>query len=219
MPVHNRMRSIIFVALISLLAPGCAAERQNQSGFRMKTTPEALIYVALQNTAEVNVHRMGGAVGNEVYVSPDGAIEAVYDETGNLVVDCLNKGTANFAHPWLNPVSHFEVDTMPWLKWGSCKVARSTLEDRTKAWVADFEAGFRQALSDREELRTFTKVEQRDLENSDSISMLIDALSTSEIDLSEIVYADKNPTDKEIAAMMDNLVEALKKKVGEIGAN
>jgi len=213
------MRITFIIALIVLPALGCAVERQNQHGFRIKTTPEALVYVALQNTAEVNVHRMGGAVGNEVLISPDGLRVAVYDDTGNLVVDCLNKGTANFAHPWLNPVSHFEVDTMPWLKWGRCEVARSTLEDRAKAWVADFEIGFRQALSDREELRTFTKVEQRDLEKSDSISMLMDALSTSEIDFSEIIDADKNPTDEDIAAMMHKLVEALKKKIGETDAN
>jgi hypothetical protein len=213
------MRLTLFVALIIMPVLGCAAEQQNQHGYQIKTTPEALVYVALQNTAEVNVHQMGGAVGNEIYVSPDGAIEAVYDETGNLVVDCLNKGTANFAHPWLNPVSHFEVDTMPWLKWGSCEVARSTLEDRAKAWVADFEVGFRQALSDRAALRTFTKVEQRDLEKSDSISMLIDALYTSEAVFSEIVDAGKNPTDEDIATMMHDLVEALKKKIGETDAN
>ncbi len=59
-------------------------------------------------------------LGNQKYVSPDGKSELIFDSKGNLVSDCLNMGTYNYASPTKDKFGHFLYDMLPYFLLGNC---------------------------------------------------------------------------------------------------
>jgi hypothetical protein len=95
-----------------------------------------LVYVALEHTLEVRVHRMNGALDNQVFVHESGA-EAVYDGNGRLVTDCVNRGSFNYFLPAEHPLLHFAGDMLPWIMLGNCREDPTTPGERLDASVLD----------------------------------------------------------------------------------
>lgn len=106
----------------------------------------AFIYTILFNTVELNIHRMNGASGNQIYVH-DGGGEAVFDSNGDIVKDCANMGSFNYAHYKSAPLTHFAVDILPWLRWGNCRKSITTKKQRVTAYIKDIKDGFKLSLS------------------------------------------------------------------------
>lgn len=79
---------------------------------------------------------MNGETENQVFVHDSGG-EAVYDKNGNLVKNCENMGSYNYAHYKKEPLLHFAVDMLPWLRWGNCREDTTTQEQRVGAYIMD----------------------------------------------------------------------------------
>jgi len=109
----------------------------------------AFVYAALANSREVHVHQMRGAVANKIFVSPDGHSEAVYDEHGKLVTDCVNMASYNYFRPDREPLEHFIVDTLPWIESGNCMTDPTSRTERINAYLRDFRNGAIDAFNDR----------------------------------------------------------------------
>ena len=101
----------------------------------------AFIYVALSHTMEVNIHQMGGATKNKVYVSPDGHNEAVVDEHGKLVTDCANQASYNYFPADRKPLEHFLFDMLIWIELGNCPSDPTSRDQRITAYLKDFRNG------------------------------------------------------------------------------
>ena len=104
------------------------------------------IYGVLYNTSEINTHRMNGETENIVIVHESGG-EIVFDKNKQRVTSCANKGSYNYAHYKQTPLEHFSVDILPWLRWGNCREAETTLTQRIDAYALDFEASYRFAVA------------------------------------------------------------------------
>jgi hypothetical protein len=68
--------------------------KQIQNG-KIDSIQISILYTILQNTTEVRIHQQNGAKDNQIYISPDGHKEAVYDKNGKLVKDGINDGSYN----------------------------------------------------------------------------------------------------------------------------
>lgn len=64
-------------------------------------------------------HSLNGAKGNIKFISPDGHLEAVYDNEKRLVTDVYNLGTYNYYNPKTNPILHGIFDVLPYLVFGN----------------------------------------------------------------------------------------------------
>ena len=113
-----------------------------------------LIYNILRNTSEVYIHQQRGQYGNQVFVSEDGHMEAVFGPDGKLVQDGINDGSFNFFHPYNDPLAHFLVDMLPWIHRGNSKNDPTSIEERIHSYVSDLEGGIREAYSQRNSLVT-----------------------------------------------------------------
>jgi hypothetical protein len=107
----------------------------------------AILVAWLANTSEIEVHRMGGAADNEVYLSKDGHDEAVYDTAGKLVTDGVNDGSYNYADPYRDSLGHFTVDVLPWIEMGSSPQDPTTKQMRLEAYLKDLRQGLHRAAS------------------------------------------------------------------------
>jgi len=107
-------------------------------------TPDAeqlsVIRYILQNTGEVNIHKMRGETENKVYVNEDGR-EAVYDKDGNLVTNSYNQGTYNFYSNETEPIKKFIYDTAPWLVYGTASDDPTTFKERLYHYTLDLDMG------------------------------------------------------------------------------
>lgn len=101
----------------------------------------AFVYEALSHTMEVNIHQMGGATKNKVYVSPDGHHEAVVDEQGKLVTDCANQASYNYFPADREPLEHFLFDMLIWIEYGNCASDPTSRRQRITAYLKDFRNG------------------------------------------------------------------------------
>jgi hypothetical protein len=101
----------------------------------------AFAYAALAKSNEVRIHQMRGATGNKVYVSPDGHDEAVVDEHGKLVTDCVNMASYNYFHENREPLEHFLFDMLPWIESGNCVFDPTSKSERISAYLQDFRIG------------------------------------------------------------------------------
>ncbi len=101
----------------------------------------AFVYAALAKSREVHVHQMRGALGNKVFVSPDGHHEAVYDEHGKLVTDCVNMPSYNYFPADREPLEHFLFDMLPWIEFGNCMTDPTSQSERITAYLQDFRNG------------------------------------------------------------------------------
>ncbi len=209
------MKFSTIVTLVLLSFCCSAAGSDDEPKHQIDVSDESLVYVALQYTSDVNIHRMGGETENTIVLSRDGSMELVYGADGNLIKSCLNQGSANFANPRLDPIGHFQKDTWPWLKWGNCEEDPSTITERANAWAFDFEIGFRRALAERLDLKTYSNVRQRRLRRSKTVSMLIEALSASEAIFSNFLDPKYAISDGEIAELMSSLVKGIRNELGD----
>jgi len=99
-----------------------------------------LTYWVLRNTPEYHIHNMRGA-NNTVYLDSDGHSEYAYDSRNEIVDDCVNTGSYNYAHPVKQPFLHFYQDTLPWLMWGTCKEDPTSTNERVAAYLKDLALG------------------------------------------------------------------------------
>ena len=113
-----------------------------------------IIYNILRNTSEVYIHQQRGQYGNQVFVSEDGHMEAVFGPDGKLVQDGINDGSFNFFHPINDPLGHFIADMLPWIYHGTSMNDPTSIEERIHSYVSDLEGGIRQAYSQRKSLVT-----------------------------------------------------------------
>ena len=101
----------------------------------------AFVYAALAKSSEVRIHQMRGASGNKVYVSPDGHDEAVVDEHGKLVTDCVNMASYNYFHESREPLEHLLFDMLSWIESGNCVFDPTSKGERISAYLQDFRNG------------------------------------------------------------------------------
>jgi len=84
---------------------------------------------------------MRGASKNRVFVSRDGHSEAVIDENGKQVTDCVNKASYNYFVVEREPLEHFMFDMLPWIESGNCALDPTSREERIAAYLQDFRNG------------------------------------------------------------------------------
>jgi hypothetical protein len=101
----------------------------------------AFVYAALAKSNEVRIHQMRGATGNKVFLSPDGHDEAVFDEHGKLVTDCVNMASYNYFPENREPLEHFLFDMLPWIESGNCVFDPTSKSERISAYLQDFRNG------------------------------------------------------------------------------
>ena len=101
----------------------------------------AFLHTALSNTQELHIHQMRGASKNRVFVSPDGHSEAVIDENGKQVTDCVNMASYNYFPSAREPLEHFLFDMLAWIEWGNCAFDPTSRGERITAYLQDFRNG------------------------------------------------------------------------------
>jgi hypothetical protein len=150
----------------------------------------AFIFSVLYYTSEINIHQMNGASGNQVFINEEGS-EAVFDKEGNLVTDCENMGSYNYADGQKQPLTHFSIDILPWLRWGNCREDTTTIAQRIDAYVLDFELGLIVASSDKRGYFLPQDIDPSDPLLSVTLAFFIQAVESSGLDLySFIMSAD-----------------------------
>ncbi len=106
-----------------------------------------ILALILQNTREINVHRMRGFSTNHTYLSRDGHKEAVFDQNGLPVADAFNGPSYNYYSIRAWPLSHFMFDTFPWLILGNSPKDPTSHSERTHAFCLDFEAALLESIA------------------------------------------------------------------------
>jgi hypothetical protein len=101
----------------------------------------AFLRAALSKTLEVHIHQMRGASKNRVFVSRDGHSEAVVDENGKMVTDCVNMASYNYFVVEREPLEHFTFDMLPWIEMGNCASDPTSRGERITAYLQDFRNG------------------------------------------------------------------------------
>ena len=101
----------------------------------------AFVLAALSKTWEVHIHQMRGASKNRVFISSDGHGEAVIDEKGKQVTDCINMASYNYFPFDRQPLEHFMFDMLQWIEWGNCPFDPTSRGERTAAYLQDFRNG------------------------------------------------------------------------------
>ena len=101
----------------------------------------AFVRSALSRTMEVHIHQMRGASKNRVFVSRDGHSEAVIDENGKQVTDCVNGPSYNYFVVEREPLEHFMFDMLPWIESGNCAFDPTSRGERVAAYLLDFRNG------------------------------------------------------------------------------
>ena len=126
----------------------------------------AVINFILQNTYEINIHRMRGEEDNQVYTKDTGE-EAVFDKDGNLVTNDWNKGSFNFG-TYAKPIQKFELDIWPWLVWGNTREDPTSFDERFYYYLMDLDTGIQQYifLDNRSDLE---KIKYSELNETDKL--------------------------------------------------
>ena len=101
----------------------------------------AIVRAVLSATKEVFIHQQRGATKNQIYLSPDGHMEAVFGADGKLVADGMNDGSYNYFHPESDAVRHFSFDIHPWILWRASRKDPTTPNERIFSYVSDLERG------------------------------------------------------------------------------
>jgi len=158
----------------------------------------ATIFTVLAHTQELRIHQMNGAEGNQVFLHKDGHKEAVYDNSGNLVKDCLNQGSYNYHHPYKFPLAHFTADIMPWLIYGNCRNDPSTREQRISAYVSDLRLGFEQVLKNNQGYYLPEKFNFQGYGQSVAVSFYLNALSKAGFDFKSFVPKNINNKEQQV---------------------
>jgi hypothetical protein len=101
----------------------------------------AFVLAALSKTWEKHIHQIRGASKNRVFVSSDGHSEAVIDENGKQITDCINMASYNFFPFDRQPLEHFLFDMLEWIEWGNCLFDPTSRRERISAYLQDFRNG------------------------------------------------------------------------------
>lgn len=103
------------------------------------------IYLILQNTAEINIHKMRGETENQVFINENKENgwypEAVFDKKGDLVTNNYNKWSFNFFLYKEEPLQHFIFDMLPWLVWWNSKNDPTDFNERFYHYLNDLNRG------------------------------------------------------------------------------
>ena len=97
----------------------------------------AFVHTVLLQTRQKHSHQLNGETENEYFIRKRDGAEAVFDQHGMLVTNCVNKSVANLENPLENPLAHFSMDVWPWLKNGKCNTPKTTTNQRVDAYIRD----------------------------------------------------------------------------------
>ena len=136
-----------------------------------------LIYHWLAHTNETPIHQMRGASGNQVYLHTNGHYEAVYDKDGKLVKDGINDGSYNYAHPFEEPLKHFNRDLLPWILWGSTPNDPTSLEERLDAYSYALGSGLGVASAAAREKKSTERAATED----EVIKLFVDVITVGQV--------------------------------------
>jgi hypothetical protein len=174
----------------------------------------AILRAILSATPEVQIHRLQGATGNEVFLHPEGHQEAVYGPHGQLVSDGINDGSYNYFHPTTDPARHFFFDIHPWILMGNSRHDPTTPKERVTSYVSDLEFGIVQAAKSRD----FPPVDARKLTDGEleTYAILIKALEAEDAnDLFAAVESQQILNDESRAALLRKIEKSFQKLYAE----
>ena len=165
-----------------------------------------IIYNILRNTSEVYIHQQRGQYGNQVFVSEDGHMEAVFGPDGKLVQDGINDGSFNFFHPYNDPLGHFSADMIPWIRHGNSENDPTLIEERIHSYVSDLEGGIRQAYSQRNSLVT-QEFDQSELE---VLALYLSIIQTGDADILFTLFdKDANLDDEVLLDVLKGIEQSM----------
>ena len=101
----------------------------------------------LRHTPEYAMHHINTTENYTVMISPDGHLERVYDQKGDLVTNPDNEGNYNYFHPVKQPLRHFFFDLLPWILWGNSFEDTTSMVQRIHAFWIDLSYGWKQTFS------------------------------------------------------------------------
>jgi hypothetical protein len=131
--VKNKRKIVIVSILIGVVMVLCILlSREN-----VEKNKQIFIVNVLLNVRNNNLHNMRGVTGNTVEYSKDGKIEYVLNEKKSLINNDLMNGKLNFYFSIYEPLDHFIVDMLPFIKYGR-PIEFTTKEERTDAYIEDF---------------------------------------------------------------------------------
>lgn len=181
--------------------------KQIQNG-TINSNQLAILYLIIQNTAEVCIHQQNGAKENKVYLGPDGHKEAVYDKNGKLVKDGINDGSYNYYHPSKEPLCHFSFDICPWIMWGQSRTDTTTVKSRIYAYMGDLEGGIRRALAQQNK----TKGNWKSDGQIQALAVFMRAIQEGKAEsLFALFESDSKVTDKQLIDTLTKLNRGLEK--------
>ncbi len=171
----------------------------------------ATIFTVLANTQELKIHQMNGATGNQVFIHQESGAELVFDEFGNKVEDCENKGSGNYYHPLKFPLGHFIADILPWLMLGNCREDSTTIEQRIEAYMADLADGLDQAVFSGEGFYLPGGFNFKGYGQDETVSFFLKAIETSNFNLDSFV-----PNNINDSKLKEDFIKALEYGFKEI---
>jgi hypothetical protein len=178
------------------------------------------IETVLRNTNELSIHRMRGAKGNEVFLSPDGHQEAVYDHNHQLVRDGINNGTYNYFHPQKDPLRHFSFDIAPWLLLGQSPKDRTSHAERVNAYSADLFNGIIRTLEAPQASQELNKLDLKQAGSAEAVAIFLQATERGNADeLLRVVIAGKKRDHRELAQLVRKFEVGLLKIIEAAPAN
>lgn len=175
------------------------------------------VFLVLSHTSETESHRMRGASGNRLYLSPDGKQEAVYDSDGKLVRDGFNDGTYNYFHPSKEPLGHFFFDITPWLLLGQSTKDPTSKTERVEAWCADLCSGIIRARRSDGEFSGDTTRFLTQKGGKETLALFVLILEEGKVDDFVNVLRDQNVSESSVVATVKKIEEALKRVLASVG--
>lgn len=97
----------------------------------------AFVHTLLLQTRQKHSHQLNGEIHNQYFIRKSDGAEAVFDQHGKLVTDCINKSVVNIENPLRRPLAHFSMDVWPWLAHGKCAIPTTTANQRVDAYIRD----------------------------------------------------------------------------------
>jgi hypothetical protein len=204
-PIHAQLSDSDQAKLIGILDRDLRVSEMVQQVRDGKIDDERIraIGAVLRNTNEVEIHRMRGGWNNEVFVSPDGHKEAVFDGKRKPVKDGVNDGSYNYFHPQNDALRHFSFDIAPWLLLGNSPNDPTGRAERIHAYIGDLREGLNRAV---EASTTQGKLDDVNLKESgcaESIAIFLLAIERGKAEeMIQVVAAHPKKSDKELAQLM-----------------
>ena len=201
-----------------ILCSGCFSEKIKRSPTPSTSAieeqwKEALIIDILSNTPELNIHRMNGQEGNQVYVHESGA-EIVFDVDENKVSDPVNQGSYNYYNAVEEPLAHFAKDSHPWLKWGNTRDDPSTKDQRLTAYLKDLKIGIITTYEKRSVEAGKTTVSYNSKTERAVAMKFLEIISKSgDQSLFDMYKNPPNATDKKIDKFLSNIEPIFRTKI------